>query len=114
MCESALARNIQRQLKEWFPEICLRKRHGSATGIAGDPDLYAMLHGVHLEMEVKVGDNIPTPLQVKRMEEWKKAGAHVNVVYSLEDLRYWLERLTDRGILPQPAKAYRRVRASRA
>ncbi|MCL5742981.1 MAG: VRR-NUC domain-containing protein [Acidobacteria bacterium] len=69
------------------PGCSVRKRHGTAFGVAGDPDLYGTLNGRHFELEVKQHGNPPTPLQDKRLEEWRAAGAVVGVVHSLSEAR---------------------------
>ncbi len=69
------------------PGCIVRKRHGTAFGVAGDPDLYGTLCGRHFELEVKRPGNQPTVLQEKRMEEWRIGGAIVGVVHSLQEAR---------------------------
>jgi hypothetical protein len=68
--------------------IVVRKRHGTAMGVAGDPDLYGSIRGRHFEIEVKRPydpGSIPTELQVQRMQEWRDAGALVGIARSVED-----------------------------
>jgi hypothetical protein len=66
---------------------CVRKRHGSVMGVAGDPDLYALYRGVHYEIELKAPGGRPTPLQQARLEEWRRAGAVTWVIDSMTVLR---------------------------
>jgi len=69
--------------------VVVRKRHGTAMGVAGDPDLYGSIHGRHFEIEVKRPDDpgsIPTELQAQRMQEWRAAGALVGIARSVEDV----------------------------
>jgi len=70
-----------------LPQCVVRKRHGTAFGVAGDPDLYGSLYGRHFELEVKRDGNPPTALQEKRGEEWIAAGAIYGVVHSLQEAR---------------------------
>ena len=68
--------------------VVVRKRHGTAMGVAGDADLYGSVHGRHFEIEVKRPDDpgsIPTELQAQRMQEWRAAGALVGIARSVED-----------------------------
>ena len=70
------------------PGVVVRKRHGTAMGVAGDPDLYGSIRGRHFEIEVKRPDDlgsVPTELQVHRMQEWRTAGALVGIARSVED-----------------------------
>ena len=68
--------------------VVVRKRHGTAMGVAGDADLYGSIRGHHFEIEVKRPDDpgsIPTELQAQRMQEWRAAGALVGIARSVED-----------------------------
>ncbi len=83
--ETALAAEIVRALRA-LPGVTVRKRHGSAWGVAGDPDLYGSINGRHFEIEVKrSGVDGPTPLQQARLRQWAATGALVGVARSVED-----------------------------
>ena len=69
------------------PGCLARKRWGGGMGVAGDPDITGCLRGRHFEVEVKRPGAKPTALQLKRLEEWRRAGAVVGVVESLEQVR---------------------------
>lgn len=69
------------------PGCVVRKRHGTAFGVAGDPDLYGAINGRHFELEVKRDGNAPTRLQMKRLAEWGAAGAIIGVVHSVREAR---------------------------
>ena len=85
--EKAVVARIMSELKT-RPGIVVRKRHGTAMGVAGDPDLYGTVGGRHFEIEVK-RPNDPssrlTKLQARRLQEWKMAGATVGVARSVDD-----------------------------
>jgi rubrerythrin len=72
-----------------YPGVVIRKRHGTAMGVAGDPDLYGSVNGRHFELEVKrPNDRFSqlTKLQTQRLQEWKIQGkAITGVVRSVED-----------------------------
>ena len=85
--EKAIVSRIIKALKS-KPSVVVRKRHGTAMGVAGDPDLYGTLNGRHFEIEVKrPGDPSSqlTELQTRRLLEWKFAGAITGVARSVED-----------------------------
>lgn len=68
--------------------VVVRKRHGTAMGVAGDPDLYGSINGRHFEIEVKRPDDSgsnPTELQAYRMQEWRASGALVGIARSVEE-----------------------------
>ena len=73
--------------------VCLaRKRWGGGMGVAGDPDIDACICGRSVQLEVKRPGEKPTLLQVKRLEEWRQAGAIVAVVVSVDDAKSLLAR----------------------
>lgn len=85
--EKRVVARIMKALKQ-HPGVVVRKRHGTAMGVAGDPDLYGSINGRHFEIEVKRPDDpgsIPTELQAHRMQEWRAAGALVGIARSVED-----------------------------
>jgi hypothetical protein len=61
-------------------------------GIAGDPDIDACIRGRSLQLEVKRPGARLTPLQAKRLEEWRRAGAAVAVVSGLEEVKELLRK----------------------
>jgi hypothetical protein len=85
--EKSVVARIMTALKK-HPSIVVRKRHGTAMGVAGDPDLYGTINGRHFEIEVKRPDDPSsqlTELQTKRFLEWKLAGAITGVARSVDD-----------------------------
>jgi hypothetical protein len=85
--EKAVVGRIMTVLKS-FPQIVVRKRHGTAMGVAGDPDLYGTIAGRHFEIEVKRPDDRAsqlTELQTRRLLEWRLAGAITGVARTVDD-----------------------------
>ncbi len=84
--EKSVVAGIVRRLREQ-PGVVVRKRHGTAMGVAGDPDLYGSIGGRHFEIEVKRPDAAAelSELQRQRLKEWEQAGAIVGVARSVED-----------------------------
>lgn len=85
--EKSIVARIVTALKK-YPHVVVRKRHGTAFGLAGDADLYGTINGRHFEIEVK-RPNDPssqlTELQTQRLLEWKLAGAITGVARSVDD-----------------------------
>ena len=85
--EKAVVTRIMKNLRG-NPHVVVRKRHGTAMGVAGDPDLYGTIRGRHFEIEVK-RPNDPssqlTELQTQRLLEWNIAGAITGVARSVEE-----------------------------
>src|SRR5262252_1887154 len=70
-----------------------RKRHGSAFQVAGDPDVYFLWRGRHVEIELKRPGEEPTALQLHRLAEWKKGGAVTAVVHTIHELEVLLKMI---------------------
>ena len=82
--EKSIVGSIVKALKAQ-PGVVVRKRHGTAMGIAGDPDLYGTVGGRHFEIEVKRPGSQLTELQAQRLREWAQAGAITGVAHTVED-----------------------------
>ena len=78
-----------------LPNCLARKRWGGGMGMAGEPDIDACIGGRSLQLEVKRPGEKPTQLQLKRLEEWRRAGAITGVVTSVADVRDLLEKKFD-------------------
>jgi len=82
--ESVLVAAIVEALRA-APGLVIRKRHGTAWGFAGDPDLTGCYLGRHFELEVKTPAGALTRLQEARLAEWARAGAITAVVRSVDE-----------------------------
>ena len=60
---------------------------GNESSETGTPDVVACIEGKAFPFEVKMEGNKPTKIQLYRIDQWKKAGAVVAVVYSLDEVR---------------------------
>jgi hypothetical protein len=91
--ESSVKEAIQRQVRAHnarvvkgvsnFP-ILIRKLHGTAASVAGDPDFYGSFMGCAFAIEIKRPGGEATPLQKARLAEWDAAGAITGCVDSAE------------------------------
>lgn len=86
MTERAIVKAILAYLNG-LPGSLARKRWGGGMGVAGDPDIDGCIRGRSLQLEVKRPGEKPTLLQVRRLEEWRKAGAIVGVVVSVDEVK---------------------------
>jgi hypothetical protein len=91
---------VLNRLRVLFPAACIRKRHGSRFSVSGDPDVYALVAGCHIEMELKRPGEEPTRLQAHRLQEWAAAGAHCAVVHTIDELEKFITHLQQGGYLP--------------
>jgi hypothetical protein len=71
------------------------KVHGGGEQRSGEPDIDGAIiwagQIIHFKIELKVGANTPSAIQIKRLERWAKYGYCVGVAYSLGEFR---ERIT--------------------
>mgnify|MGYP006921450876 CR=1 FL=1 len=63
------------------------KTVGSSMQRAGTPDWHITFGGHSLWLEAKAKDGVVSPLQENEMAKWKKAGATVAVVRSVDDVK---------------------------
>ena len=59
----------------------------AGPGRKGQVDITGCCHGIRLEIEVKVGDNVPTKLQYMWLDRWTRAGAVAYWANTLDDLK---------------------------
>jgi hypothetical protein len=88
--EAGLKRAVMRLLETDYPAAVVRKRHGSIYSTAGDPDIYFLLAGTHVECELKQPHKEPTPLQQVRLAEWAAAGALTAVIHTIPEMRAFM------------------------
>lgn len=67
--------------------IKLYKSHGNEFTESGTPDILGAVRGLALAVEIKWGDNQPTALQKKRLQQWADAGAITGVAWS--ESEFW-------------------------
>lgn len=83
--ETGLTRRIRAVLKRLGAKTV--KFHGSGFTEEGTPDVLGCYKGRALALEIKLPGEEATPIQLKRLAEWRTAGAIVGVVHSIEELR---------------------------
>ena len=89
--ERELTKRIEKMLRRIPNSFCM-KLWVSAFTCAGMPDLMFIHNGRSFFFEVKLPRGKVSPLQKQRMEEVKCAGAVVDVVRSVEDVKNALEK----------------------
>jgi len=75
----------------WF------KVHGSGMQRAGEPDLSITYHGQSVKAELKQPGKKPTSLQIRRLEQYRDAGAIAGVVTNTDELASLLDQARKRG-----------------
>jgi len=84
--ERAIVKSILAHLNS-LPGCLARKRWGGGMGVAGDPDIDVCIRGRSVQLEVKRPGEKPTLLQMRRLCEWRNAGAVAGVVTSVAEVR---------------------------
>ena len=90
MSESTFKNRILKYLNG-LPGCKAIKMHGNQYVEAGTPDIFCCYRGRPVLLELKLPGNEPTVIQLKRLEEWRAAGAVAEWVTSLEDVRRIIE-----------------------
>lgn len=80
-------RGLQRQ---GVPIIAINQ-HGSAFSARGVPDIIMCINGKFIAVELKVGNNKPTPLQEDYIARINQANGSAYVLYSLDDFKEVIE-----------------------
>ena len=92
MKESSLTKKVAelfRKAGAW-----VHKAHGSIYGYAGTPDLLICFNGGQfIAIEVKVGNNKPTPLQTVQLAKIQSAGGLAVVIRSVAEAEQLLGTL---------------------
>lgn len=79
--EKIIEHNIRKYLKE--RNYLTYKIHVGQYGPEGFPDLLIVKHGITSYLEVKVPGEVPTPIQMFRMKELRRAGCMARPVWSI-------------------------------
>lgn len=82
------------------PQCLARKVHQTGVTGSGEPDLDICWRGRAVKIEVKRPGQRPTRVQVRRLLQWRDAGALVAWVTSLDDLRAVLSHADDYSYVP--------------
>jgi len=92
--ETRLSKKIREAISATWPSAWTMKVHGSEYQPAGTPDIFALVEGTFVGLEVKApqpGESEEhargraTRLQLQRIEEIKRAGGYGAVVVSVEE-----------------------------
>lgn len=89
--EAQLVAKIKKAISSRWPEALIVKQHGSSFSTAGIPDLFIIVEGAAVCLEVKAPKPMEsdasvmsrvTPLQYEMLNKIRKAGAVAEVVWS--------------------------------
>jgi hypothetical protein len=72
--ERSIQSSIIKALNEDARTVVRCRSADSVGHVAGDPDIYGSIGGIHVEIEVKVPGEEPTPLQFHRLAQWSAIG----------------------------------------
>ena len=89
--ETPLSRKIVRYIKS-IPNCWAYKRHAGPNR-KGSPDISGSVNGIRLEIEVKVGDNTPTDLQLKHLDRWTEMNAITACVWSIKEVKFLMKNI---------------------
>ena len=86
MTETQLKNKVMEHLRKTYGKnIWIYKACDMFT--SGIPDILGVLEGKFIAIELKVGKNKPTKLQLHTVEKIRKAGGLADVCWSLEEVK---------------------------
>ena len=91
--EKTVGRQVMGYLKT-IPGGCFMRRV-AGMGNNGHPDIVGCINGRHVEIELKAPGAKPTDLQLKRLEDWRTAGALAFWADNLQTVRDFFVRETE-------------------
>ena len=89
MLESTLQKQVIKYLSS--NNIYYENNHGSSWGGKGRPDLTVCLEGKWISLELKVGNNQPSPAQIIHKNRIEKSGGKWYSPRSLEEVKRIVE-----------------------
>ena len=93
MTHRALVNRIKKDLKAAGAKAL--KMAGGSRCESGTPDLIGCYRGRAFAIEVKVGDDSLSPIQLARLVEWEQAGVRTVVARENFDIDLFLEGLKE-------------------
>lgn len=85
---------MQRQCLKYVKDQAIKghpilaiNQHGNAFSSRGVPDIILCIKGKFIGVELKVGDNKPTPLQVNYLNRIASAGGQSHVCYTVAEFK---------------------------
>lgn len=69
--QTGIMKNLAKLQKQGLPIIFERRQAGGYAYRMGMPDLYAVINGIHIEIEVKAPGGDLKPMQEKKREQCK-------------------------------------------
>lgn len=76
--------------QQGLPVFAERRQAGGFSYKMGIPDLYAVIDGIHLEIEVKRPDGQLRPMQEKFRDKCKLLHIHWTCVDNIDQFKYYL------------------------
>lgn len=92
MNETGLSQKVLKYLNS-LPQCKAIKIHGSRYQEVGTPDIICCYHGHMILIELKVGKEEPSDIQLTRIEQWQCSEASAYVCWSLDHVKYLIQKL---------------------
>ena len=91
MTESQFKTRVMREIKKALPGCWTY--HASDKWVSGIPDVFILWCGIFAAIELKVGKNKPTKLQLIVLERLAAAGAITRVCWTMAEVREVLNKI---------------------
>lgn len=96
---AAILKALRQSYKRRDGVLVFGRPASAATG-PGHPDLFGVVRGFFLALEIKTRTGRPTPLQVQRLQELRECGAYAWVVRSPAEALWGIEWIFQGGRTP--------------
>ena len=93
--EKALATACNARIRNDWAGAVLNVHGGGTSQVTGHPDCLGCIRGRMVAVEYKQPGKTPTPLQYKRLREWRDAGALAGWVTTVAELDELLSHVDD-------------------
>ncbi len=90
MSETKLKQKVIKYIKKEYPGAWIYKTCDRFT--VGIPDLILCIYGRFIAIELKVGNNKPTPMQIRNIKKILAAGGVADTAWSLDEVKDLLRK----------------------
>lgn len=89
--EKGMQASLVKKIREKYGSRCqVRVLHGTRFSVKGDPDIYGCLDSQMFVIELKQKGQRPSELQLRRLDDWRQAGA---IAFWADDVQVALNNL---------------------
>jgi len=89
--QNKIIKFLEELIDKGYPVYYERRQAGGLNYKLGLPDLYAIVNGAHVEIEVKAGSGERSAAQIRWEERLTRINCHYILAYSVDDVKKFME-----------------------